>query len=110
MLLPAAVLLAVAGSPAWGEEGRAPGGFILAAGVLALLAAVPALAFSPFGPPPAAPPPPPAAPPAAPPPPGAAINDDIGAAARARARAEAQNVLFSIILPLCVAHMARQQG
>ena len=48
-----------AGSPALGEEGFAPAGFIFAAGVLAFTAAVPAVAFSRLGrpaPPPPAPP------------------------------------------------------
>jgi hypothetical protein len=50
-----------AGSPALGEEGFAPAGFIFAAGVLAFAAAVPAVAFSPLR----RPAPPPPAPPAA---------------------------------------------
>ena len=41
--------IVAAGSPAAGEEGFAPAGFILAAGVLAFAAPVPAVAFSPFG-------------------------------------------------------------
>ncbi len=84
-----------AGSPALGEEGFAPAGFIFAAGVLAFAAAVPVVAFSPLGmPEPAAPPP--AAPPAA-------SADKTGAAARASATAKA-HVLFSITLPPCAAH------
>jgi hypothetical protein len=67
-----------------GEEGFAPAGSIFAAGVLAFAAAVPAVAFSPFGVP-------------------AASNDETGAAVRASAKAKV-HVLFSITLPPCAAH------
>ena len=78
-------VLDAAGSPASGEEGFAPVGSIFAAGVLAFAAAVPAVAFSPVGAPPAA------------------SNDEIGAAARASAKAKV-HVLFRITLPPCAAH------
>ena len=78
------LLFVAAGSPALGDEGFAPAGFIFAAGVLAFAAAVPAVAFSPLGSP-------------------AASNDETGAAARASAKAKA-HVLFSITLPPCAAH------
>ena len=77
-----------AGSPACGDEGRAPAGFIFAAGVLAFAAAVPAFAFSPLGVPEPAPAPP------------AASNDETGATARARAKVKAHNDLFNIIFLL----------
>jgi hypothetical protein len=90
-----AAVLEAAGSPASGEEGFAPAGFIFAAGVLAFAAAVPAIAFSPLGVP-------------------AASNDEIGAAARVSAKAKV-HVLFSITHPPCAAHgrgiwLERQEG
>jgi hypothetical protein len=94
VLVPAEAVLDAVGSPAWGEEGFAPAGFIFAAGVLAFAAAVPAVAFSPLGVPEPAPPPPPAAPPPA------ASNDETGAAAKASANAKAHDVLFNIIFLL----------
>jgi hypothetical protein len=62
-------VLDAAGSPASGEEGFAPAGSVFAAGVLAFAVAVPEVAFSPLGVP-------------------AASNDEIGAAARASAKAK----------------------
>jgi hypothetical protein len=94
VLVPAEAVLDAVGSPAWGEEGFAPAGFIFAAGVLAFAAAVPAVAFSPLGVPEPAPAPPPAAPPPA------ASNDETGAAAKASAKAKAHDVLFNIIFLL----------
>jgi hypothetical protein len=78
------LVLDAAGSPASGEEGFAPAGSVFAAGVLAFAAAVPAVAFSPLGVP-------------------AASNDEIGAAARASAKAKV-HVLFRITFPPCAAH------
>ena len=75
-------VLDAAGSPAAGEEGFAPAGSVFAAGVLALAAAVPAVAFSPFGLP-------------------AASNDETGDVATASAKAKV-HVLFSICFFLLV--------
>jgi hypothetical protein len=83
-------VLDAAGSPAAGEEGFAPAGSIFAAGVLAFAAAVPVVAFSPFGLP-------------------AASNDETGATARASAKARA-HILFSITLPPLCRTLARRQG
>jgi hypothetical protein len=88
VLVPLEPVLDAAGSPAWGEDGFAPAGSVFAAGVLAFAAAVPAVAFSPLGVP-------------------AASNDEIGAAARASAKAKV-HVLFSITLPSRA--LARRQG
>jgi hypothetical protein len=90
VLVPLEPVLDAAGSPAAGEEGFAPAGFIFAAGVLAFAAAVPAVAFSPLGVP-------------------AASNEETGAAARASAKAKA-HFLFSIYNSSLCRALARRQG